>query len=142
MIPDTGYLILDTGYSILEMVRIIKFIDLDAWQEAHKLTLLVYKITSKFPKTESYGLVSQLRRAAISIESCIVEGFSRFHYKDRLNFYYDSRGSSGEVESELIDAKDLGFLPLKDFEEIASQIEKTGKILGGLIRSTEKLSIR
>lgn len=121
-------------------MTIVKFTDLDAWQEAHKLTLLVYKITSEFPKAELYGLISQLRRAAVSVEACIAEGFSRFHYKDRLNFYYDSRGSLGEVESELIDAKDLEFIAQNDFEEIIGQIEKTGKILGGLIRSTEKLS--
>ena len=124
------------------MVRIIKFTDLDAWREAHKLTLLIYEITNKFPKSELYGLISQLRRAAVSIEACIAEGFSRFHYKDRLNFYYDARGSLGEVESELIDAKDLKFIDQDVFGEIIDQTEKTGKILGGLIRSTEKLSGR
>jgi four helix bundle protein len=121
---------------------IIKFTDLDVWQEAHKLTLFIYKITNKFPKTERYGLISQLRRAAVSVEACIAEGFSRFHYKDRLNFYYDARGSLGEVESEIIDAKDLEFITKDDFKTIAIQIETTGKILGGLIRSTEKLSGR
>ena len=90
--------------------KICRFTDLNAWKEAHKLTILIYKITSKFPRSELYGLTSQLRRAAVSIESCLAEGFCRFHYKERLNFYYDGRGSVGEVQSELIDAKDLEFL--------------------------------
>ena len=124
------------------MARIIKFSDLDAWKEAHRLTLLIYGATGKFPKSELYGLVSQLRRAAVSVEACIAEGFSRFHYKDRLNFYYDARGSLGEVESEIIDGKDLSFVDERNFGEIIDQIEITGKILGGLIRSTEKLSGR
>ncbi len=64
------------------------FTDLDVWKEAHKLTLLVYKETKTFPKDEMFGLVSQIRRAVVSIESCIAEGFARYHYKDRLNFLW------------------------------------------------------
>lgn len=121
-------------------MKINKFTDLDAWKETHKLTLLVYKVTQTFPKSELYGLVSQLRRAVVSIESCIAEGFSRYHYKDRLNFYYDARGSVGEVQSEILDAKDLDFTKNDDFQRVFDQAEKVGVILGGLIRSTEKLS--
>ena len=57
-----------------------------------------------------FGLISQIRRSAISVESCIAEGFARFHYKDRLNFYYQSRGSISEIESQLITSKDLGYI--------------------------------
>jgi four helix bundle protein len=116
------------------------FTDLDAWQEAHKLTLLVYKIAEKFPKTEIYGLTSQIKRAVVSIESCIAEGFYRFHYKDRLNFYYDARGSVGEVQSQLIDGKDLGFCNKENFNQAWEQSEKVRIILQGLITSTENLS--
>jgi len=123
-------------------VKINKFTDLEAWIEAHKLTLLVYKITQSFPKTEIYGLVSQLRRAAVSVESCIAEGFCRYHYKDRLNFYYDARGSVGEIQSQTIDAKDLNFVNEEMFRQVFDQAEKVGVILGGLIRSTESLSKR
>ena len=119
-----------------------KFTDLDAWNEAHKLTLLIYQITTKFPKFEQYGLTSQIRRAVVSVESCIAEGFNRFHYKERLNFYYDARGSVGEVQSQLITAKDLKFMREPDFERIFPQTEKVGIILGGLIRSTENLAKR
>ena len=114
------------------------FTDLEAWKEAHKLTLLVYKATLLFPKEEMYGLVSQLRRAAISVESCIAEGFSRFHYKDRMQFYYDSRGSIAEIQSQTITSYDLGYMDELTHNEIYDQAEKTGIILGGLIRSTER----
>jgi len=122
------------------MVLIKKFTDLEAWKEAHKLTLLVYRVTKKFPKEETYGLVNQLRRAVVSIESCIAEGFSRYHYRSRLAFYYDSRGSLGEVESQLITSRDLGYIASYDLEEASVLVEKVGVILGGLIRSTEKLT--
>lgn len=124
------------------MQRINKFTDLEAWKEAHNLVLLIYKVTEGFPKAEIYGLTSQLRRAAVSIESCIAEGFCRYHYKDRLNFYYDARGSVGEVQSQTITAKDLKFISKEDFEKVFTQAEKVGVILGGLIRSTENLSKR
>ncbi|HLE48984.1 MAG TPA: four helix bundle protein [Patescibacteria group bacterium] len=116
-----------------------KFTDLDAWKEAHKLTLQIYKYTDLYPKSEEFGLKSQLRRAVISVESCIAEGFSRYHYKDRLNFYYDSRGSIAEVQSQLITSRDLKYLSEVKFTEAFNQSEKAGVVLGGLIRSTEKL---
>jgi len=121
-------------------MKINKFTDLEVWKEAHKLTLVIYQITNNFPKSELYGLTSQLRRAAVSIESCIAEGFSRYHYKDRLRFYYDARGSISEVQSQLITARDLKFIKEKQFDDIFNQTEKTGIILGGLIRSTENLA--
>lgn len=116
------------------------FTDLDAWKEAHILTLQIYKITKEFPKDEMFGLVSQIRRAVVSIESNIAEGFSRYHFKDRLKFYFQSRGSLSEVQSQLITSKDLEYLAKAKFDSILIQIEKVGVILGGLIRSTEKLS--
>jgi len=121
-------------------MKIEKFSDLDVWKEAHKLTLLVYEYTKLFPKSELYGLLSQIRRAVVSIESCIAEGFSRFHYKDRLTFYYDSRGSLSEVQTQLIIAKDLKYINKSQFDEIWVQSEKVGIILGGLIRATNNFA--
>jgi len=121
---------------------ISEFTDLRAWQEAHKLTLLVYRVTDKFPKSELYGLTLQLRRAVVSVESCVAEGFCRFHYKDRLNFYYEARGSLGEVESQILDARDLEFIRDDDFKLIWEQAEKVSVVLGGLIRSPQALSKR
>jgi four helix bundle protein len=121
---------------------ISEFTDLKAWQEAHKLTLLVYQVTDRFPKSELYGLTSPLRKAVVSVESCVAEGFCRFHYKDRLNFYYEARGSLGEVESQFLDARDLKFIRDDDFKLIWEQAEKVSVVLGGLIRSTQALSKR
>lgn len=122
------------------MATINKFTDLTVWKEAHILTILVYKLTKTLPKSETFGLISQLRRVVISIESCIAEGFSRFHYRDRLTFYYDARGSIAEVQSQSITSRDLSYLSESDFQKIWDQSEKTAIILGGLIRSTEQLS--
>ncbi|MBP6882662.1 MAG: four helix bundle protein [Candidatus Levybacteria bacterium] len=120
--------------------RISKFTDLNAWQEAHKLTLIIYSHTNLFPKNELFGLTSQIRRAVVSIESCIAEGFSRYHYKDRLTFYFDSRGSLAEVESQSITARDLKYITNENYKQIIDQAEKVSIILGGLIRKTQSLS--
>lgn len=122
------------------MNKIAKFSDLTAWQEAHELVGLIYHLTEKFPKTEIYGLTSQLRRATISVTANIAEGFSRFHYKDRLRFYYDARGSLSEVQSELMDALKIGFLDQTQFDPIWDKTEQIHLILGGLIRKTSALS--
>lgn len=121
-------------------MKITQFCDLNAWKESHVLTIQVYKATQTFPKEEMFGLIMQIRRAVISIESCIAEGFNRYHYKDRLNFYYDARGSLGEVQSQLVTARDLSFITEEIFNEIFNQAKKVNVILGGLIRSTENLS--
>ena len=122
------------------MIKIHKFTDLEVWKQAHKLTILIYRYTESFPKTEIFGLTSQIRRAAVSIESCIAEGFSRYHYKDRLNFYYDARGSIAEVKTQSMVSIDIHYLTEIKFKEIIEQSEKVEIILSGLIRTTEKLS--
>lgn len=68
-------------------MRISKFMGLESWKETYRLILLIYRITNSLPKTELYGLISQLRCAEIYIESCIAKELLRYHYKDRLRFY-------------------------------------------------------
>ena len=80
------------------MGKILHFQQLEVWQEAHKLTLLVYKITKGFPNEEKFGLVSQMRRAAVSIPANIVEGFKRRSPRDKLRFYNIAEGSLEEVK--------------------------------------------
>lgn len=116
--------------------KIRHFTDLDAWKEAHKLTLLIYKLTTNFPPEERFGLISQLRGSTISTESNIAEGFNRYHFGERINFYYDARGSLGEVQSQLITAKDVGFLSPEDFKRAWEQSVKVDVILNGLIAKT------
>src|SRR3989304_8050571 len=124
------------------MATLQKVTDVKGWREAHNLTLLVYKHTKDYPKSESFGLTSQLRRAAVSIESCIAEGFARYHYKDRITFYYDARGSISELQSQIITSKDLEFLNQNTYEKIWIQSRTVEIILSGLIKSTEELSKR
>jgi len=77
--------------------KIQSFTQLNVWKEAHKLVLLIYKTTDNFPKKETYSLIDQMRRCAISITSNIAEGFSRQGKKEKLQFYYVSKGSLTEL---------------------------------------------
>lgn len=118
----------------------MKFTDLDVWREAHELTLLIYMLTKKFPREELYALTTQIRRAAVSIESCIAEGFSRYHFKDRLNLYYDACGSIAELQSQAVIAKDLDYIQEEDLQKVQKKSERVQIILAGLIRSTQDLA--
>lgn len=122
------------------MGAITKFSDLNVWQEAHELVALIYQLTNKFPQSEVYGLTAQLRRAVVSITANIAEGFSRYHYKDRLRFYYDARGSLSEVQSEILDAQKVGLITKELLNKIWPQTERVHLLLGGLIRKTGELS--
>lgn len=117
--------------------KITKFTDLIAWQEAHKLVLMVYKATKEFPIEEKYCLVDQIRRAAISITSCIAEGFSRKSSKDKSHFYNLAQGSLIELQNQLIIAKDVNYLGKDEFYQIAEQSINVHKLLNGLIKATK-----
>ena len=75
-----------------EKLKIKSFTDLNAWKEGHKLVLIIYRVTEKFPRKEIFGLISQMKRCAISITSNIAEGFSRNTNKDKYQFYCMSQG--------------------------------------------------
>jgi four helix bundle protein len=97
-------------------MQIKSFQDLNIWKEAHSLTLEIYKITNGFPKTEMFGLISQIRRAAVSVAANIAEGMGRNTTKELLSFTYNSRGSLSEVIYHLILSRDLGYLKKENFE--------------------------
>lgn len=80
-----------------ESRKIKSFTDLTVWKEAHELVLLIYSLTKDFPKEELFGLVTQIRRAVVSITSNIAEGFSRNSYKEKAQFYAMALGSLTEV---------------------------------------------
>lgn len=114
------------------------FYDLKTWQEGHSLILKIYKISQFWPKEEIYGITSQIRRAAISINANIAEGYSRYHFKDKIRFYYQSRGSISEVQNFLILAKDLGYISENQSKELDLKANDVKCLLNGMIRSIEK----
>src|SRR3989344_8805003 len=117
--------------------KIRSFTDLHVWQKGHELVLQIYKLTKAFPKGEFFGLVDQLRRAAVSLTSNIAEGFSRFSYKEKAQFYYMSLGSLTEIHNQLLIAKDLSYLPSEDFKKLADLTVKINKMLNVLIKKTK-----
>lgn len=114
------------------------FYDLDTWKKAHSLTLAIYKLTNHFPKTERFGLTSQIRRAVCSIETNIAEGFGRYYYKDKQRFYYYARGSLSETQSLLILARDLSLIPNKKYSQIFVHTETVARLIFGLTKSLQK----
>jgi four helix bundle protein len=111
---------------------------LDAWKESMNLVQLVYELTQSFPDEEKFGLVSQLRRASVSIPSNIAEGQSRNSNKDYKRFVEIALGSALEVETQLIIASRLNYI--KKDHEIFKQTESVKKIIHGLIRFLKKNS--
>ena len=119
--------------------KIRSFTDLDAWKEGHKLVLMVYEATKKFPKEETFGLVSQTRRCAVSITSNVAEGFSRQSYKEKLQFYSIAQGSVTELQNQILIARDVGYIQGGDFSSIAEQTVKVHKIINGLIKKSRSI---
>src|SRR5581483_3918867 len=109
------------------------FTQLTAWQKGHELVLVIYKITQLFPKTETYGLVDQMRRCVISITSNIAEGFSRKSYKEKGQFYSMSLGSCTELQNQLLVARDVGYILKEEFNKIADLTVEVNKLINGLI---------
>jgi len=117
--------------------NIKNFYDLNAWKKAYEFVLEIYKTTKKFPREELYGITNQLRRASASIAANIAEGFSRYHYNDKIRFYHNARGSVSETQNFLFLARDLSFLKEKEFKDIFDLSEEVNKLINGLVRSIE-----
>lgn len=108
---------------------------LRAFELADRLVLSIYAATRSFPKEEQFGLTSQLRRAAISIASNIVEGCARRSQGDYTRFLDMAFGSTREVEYQLTIAHRLGYLSDDEARKLAAQADETAKVLAGLLRS-------
>lgn len=121
----------------MEKVSIKNFTDLLAWQKAKDLAIMIYKLTDNFPKTEMFGLSSQLRRAVISVSSNIAEGFSRSTSKDKNHFYAIAKGSLTEIESQLLIAEELGFIKNGNLSDLLAVKVESSKLLSGLIKSSQ-----
>jgi four helix bundle protein len=120
--------------------KLTSFTQLDTWKEAHKLVLLIYELTNKFPEKERYVLVSQMLRAAISITSNIAEGFTRKGKKEKKQFYYVAKASLTELQNQLLIAKDINYIDEKEFNKTSKQLIVVVKLLSGLIKGVNKLS--
>ncbi len=117
-------------------MKIEKFQDLLVWQKAHEFVLLTYRHTKEFPSDEKYGLVSQMRRAAVSIPANIAEGFIKRGQPDKIRFYNIAQGSLEESKYYLVLAQDLGYL--KDVSQETAIANQIGRLLNGLINSIER----
>ena len=100
-----------------------------AWQKAHSFTILVYQLTRYFPEDERFGLVSQFRRAAVSIEANIAEGYKKLSKADKLRFLNISEGSLAECRNYIILSRDLGFVNEAQYNELFLRIEEASKLL-------------
>jgi len=109
------------------------FRNLEIWEKAIELTKMIYNITSDFPKTEKYGLNSQIQRAIVSVASNIAEGSSRRSEVDFARFLEISIGSAFEVETQLIIAKELGYISEPKYESILSHIQILQKQINALL---------
>ena len=110
--------------------------DMEVWKEAIKLVTAIYQETEQFPKSEMFGLASQIRRCVVSIPSNIAEGTVKHSDKETLRFLDISLGSLAELDTQIIIAQKLGFIT--DLEEFSNQISKVRALLSGLIKYYEK----
>lgn len=110
------------------------------WKESHKLILLIYQITQHFPKDEIYGLISQIRRAAISIGANIVEGYARQSRKELLQFLSIAKGSLAEVEYYVDLSFDLRYISQEEYIKLTDQRILVGKLLHGFMQSVKENS--
>ena len=106
-----------------------------AWQKAYEFTLLVYKYTSDFPRSEEFGLKSQLRRAAVSVISNFAEGYKRKGEKEKLHFYNQSEASLEEAKCQIMLSHDLKYIDDEANAELENISSLTGRLLYGWIES-------
>lgn len=108
------------------------------WKRAHDFTLGVYRSTGSFPDLERYGLTAQIRRAAVSVVSNIVEGASRHGDRELSRFLQIAHGSACEVACQLLLSRDLGYLNSDKWMTLDADCREIGKMLNGLIRSLKR----
>lgn len=119
------------------MTKIKSFEELNCWIESREFNRSIYKVTNKNKFNVDFDLRRQLRRASISISSNIAEGFERNTDKEFIYFLYVSKGSAGEVRSQLYLAHDLKYIDKNELIELQEQITSISKMISGLIRYLE-----
>lgn len=110
------------------------FKELHIWKLGHQIVLRAYETTFSFPKEELYGLISQIRRAAVSIPANIAEGFNRFHNKEYKQFLFIALGSCAELETLVYISKNLGYLNEKNLLSFIEQLDHEQKMIRNLIK--------
>lgn len=121
-------------------MRTYSFEKLECWQNARQLAVWVYNVTKGFPSAEKFGMISQMRRAAISIASNIAEGTSRKTSKDQSHFSTVSYSSTIELLNDLIISNDLGFITTELYNTGREKIERQTMLIAGLRKSQQKLN--
>ena len=110
------------------------FRDLEIWKLGKEIALNVYEASKKFPQHELYGLVSQMRRAAVSIPSNIAEGFNRFHNKEYRQFLFVALGSCAELETQIELSVELGFLAKSSSAGLLEKLDHEARMIRNLIK--------
>ena len=100
-----------------------------AWQKAHDFVLTVYRMTKNFPEDEKFGLTSQFRRAAVSIESNIAEGYKKLSKADKLRFFNIAQGSLEECRDYIILSLDLNYITEMEYNELCTQSEYASRMI-------------
>jgi four helix bundle protein len=112
--------------------------DLVAWQKAMVMVSMIYDATEGFPKHEQFGLISQLRRAAVSVPSNIAEGKAHYSNRDFVRFLRHARGSLAEIETQILISEQRKYLPNEETKELSQKLDELGRILSGLINSLKE----
>lgn len=114
--------------------KIKTYRDLNIWNVGIELVKDVYRLTEMFPKQEMYGIVSQMRRSAISVPSNVAEGFKRFHNKEYRQFLYVTLGSCAELETQLTIAKELGYIQEDKEAMLLEKLDHIGRMITSLLK--------
>jgi four helix bundle protein len=112
--------------------------DLIAWKKAMELVAMIYDATDGFPSHEQFGLVSQLRRAAVSVPSNIAEGKAHYSNRDFVRFLRHARGSLAEIETQVLIAQQRQYLSAEATAKLTPRFDELGRILSGLINSLKE----
>ncbi|NJR62394.1 MAG: four helix bundle protein [Cyanobacteria bacterium CRU_2_1] len=118
--------------------KIQSYRDLEVWQQGMALAEQCYRLTKTFPKEEVYGMVSQIRRAAVSIPANIAEGYGREYRNEYIQFLRIAQGSLKELETHLLLAVRVEFITTQTAQPLLAHCESIGKLLRALLRALQK----
>jgi four helix bundle protein len=115
---------------------------LEVWRRGHRLTLDVYDVTSSFPREETYGLTSQMRRSCAAVPANIAEGCGRGSNADLARFLQIALGSAAELENHLLLARDLKLLASTDYKRLVAEVKQLKRMLTSFVRNLKAFADR